>query len=289
MVSASCGHPFCVGCWKTYVSFLINDGPGCLRLQCPKPKCRAVAGVDMVESMASADEKQKYYGYLYRSYDEFAVEFKDADGCESYDVTCDCYYKFCWNCIEESHRPIDCKTVEKWIKKNSSKAENTNWILEYTKPCPKCRRAIKKNQGCNHMIYQSPCKHQFCWVCLGPWEKHTSGNSTCNTWDSNDKSKKRALTDLNQARNQHIDTFAQTQGENMAGVQLVIDAWNQIVECRRVLKWSYAYGYYHMSMEKLGKLDFFRYLQGEAKAALERLHYCVEKEMSKYLIADRPL
>ncbi|XP_011091502.1 probable E3 ubiquitin-protein ligase ARI7 [Sesamum indicum] len=331
MVSASCVHSFCAGCWKTYISFSINDGPGCLRLQCPEPKCRAVAGVDMVESMASVDEKQKYYGYLYRSYVEcnrnrkwcpasgceFAVEFKDAGGCESYDVTCDCYYKFCWNCIEESHRPVDCKTVEKWIKKNSSEAENTNWILAYTKPCPKCHRAIEKNQGCNHMTCRSPCKHQFCWVCLGPWEKHTS-NSTCNTyrnqssnineesrervkhflarythyyerWDSNDKSKKRALTDLNQARNQHIDTLAQTQGENMAGVQFVIDAWTQIVECRRVLKWSYAYGYYHTSKEKPGKLDFFGYLQGEAEAALERLHYCAEKEMSKYLIADRPL
>ncbi|KAL0376982.1 UNVERIFIED_CONTAM: putative E3 ubiquitin-protein ligase ARI8 [Sesamum calycinum] len=251
MVSASCGHPFCAGCWQTYISTSINDGPGCLRLPCPEPKCRAVAGVDMVESMASEDEKQKYYQYLYRSYVEcsrsrkwcpapgceFAVEFKDAAGCESYDVTCDCDYKFCWKCMQESHRPVDCKTVEKWIKKNSSEVENTNWILAYTKPCPK----------------------------------------------------KRALSDLNQARNQHIDKLAGTQGESLAGVQFVIQAWNQIVECRRVLKWSYAYGYYHMSTEKPGKLEFFGYLQGEAEAALERLHYCAEKEMSRYLTADRPL
>ncbi|KAL0349234.1 UNVERIFIED_CONTAM: putative E3 ubiquitin-protein ligase ARI7 [Sesamum angustifolium] len=332
MVSASCGHPFCSGCWQTYISTSINDGPGCLRLPCPEPKCRAVAGVDMVESMASEDEKQKYYQYLYRSYVEcsrsrkwcpapgceFAVEFKDAAGCESYDVTCNCVYKFCWKCMQESHRPVDCKTVEKWIKKNSSEVENNNWILAYTKPCPKCHRAIEKNQGCNHMTCRSPCTHHFCWVCLGPWEKHSYYNFTCNTykdegsnideenreraknvlarythyyerWDSNDKSRKRALSDLNQARNQHMEKLAGTQGESLAGVQFVIEAWNQIVECRRVLKWSYAYGYYHMSTEKPGKLEFFRYLQGEAEAALERLHYCAEKEMSRYLTADRPL
>ncbi|KAK4425188.1 putative E3 ubiquitin-protein ligase ARI7 [Sesamum alatum] len=325
MVSASCGHPFCACCWRTYISTSINDGPGCLRLQCPEPECGAVAGVDMVDAMAPAEEKRKYYRYLYRSYVEcsrnrkwcpapgcdFAVEFNDAasGGCESYDVTCDCYYKFCWKCMEESHRPVDCNTVEKWIKKNNSEAENTNWILAYTKPCPKCHRAIEKNQGCNHMTCRSPCGHNFCWVCLAPWDKHVTNNFTCNKykekgnsneesrekaknflarythyyerWDSNDKSRKRALSDLNQARNEH--------GENMAGLQFVIDAWNQIVECRRVLKWSYAYGYYYTSTEEQGKMEFFGYLQGEAESALERLHYSAEKEMSRYLLADRPL
>ena len=27
-------------------------------------------------------------------------------------------------------------------------------------------------------------------------------------------------------------------------LKFITDAWSQVVECRRVLKWTYAYGYY---------------------------------------------
>ncbi|KAK4384305.1 putative E3 ubiquitin-protein ligase ARI7 [Sesamum angolense] len=182
----------------------------------------------MVESMASEDEKQKYYQYLYRSYIEcsrsrkwcpapgceFAVEFKDAAGCESYDVTCDCDYKFCWKCMQESHRPVDCKTVEKWIKKNSSEDEGSTYEES---------RERAKNVLARYTHY---------------YER----------WDSNDKSRKRALSDLNQARNQHIDKLAGTQGESLAvhGTRLVQACAEMVIR---------GYG-----TEKPGKLEFFGYL-----------------------------
>ena len=46
---------------------------------------------------------------------------------------------------------VDCETVATWIRKNSAESENLNWILANTKPCPKCKRPIEKNQGCMHM------------------------------------------------------------------------------------------------------------------------------------------
>ena len=30
-----------------------------------------------------------------------------------------------------------------WIAKNDSESENQNWILSYTKPCPKCQTKLK--------------------------------------------------------------------------------------------------------------------------------------------------
>ncbi|KAK6137971.1 hypothetical protein DH2020_028285 [Rehmannia glutinosa] len=325
MLSADCGHLFCSGCWKFYISTSIKDGPGCLTLNCPEPGCKSNPGLDMVDLLSSRKDKDKYYGYLYRSYIEsntkrkwcpapgcdFAIEF-ESDG--SYEVTCDCGYKFCWNCGEESHRPLDCETVAKWIEKNSSEAESTTWILAYTKPCPKCRRAIEKNQGCNRMRCREPCGFEFCWACLEPWSKHGYVMYDCNKfkeegdspdersrkkakkhlerythyyerWDSNDKSRKRALIDLDIARNEHVDLLVKVQEETQAQLKFVIEAWDQIVECRRVLKWSYAYGYY-LSLSKSGKVDFFGHLQGQAESALERLHHCAEKEMSEYLSGD---
>ena len=51
---------------------------------------------------------------------------------------------------------VDCKTVNQWLRKNSAESENANWILANTKPCPKCKRPIEKNQGCMHMAAITP-------------------------------------------------------------------------------------------------------------------------------------
>lgn len=56
----------------------------------------------------------------------------------------------------------------------------------------------------------------------------------------------------------------------------------QIIECRRVLKWSYSYGYY-LPQEERTKKQFFEYLQGEAEVGLERLHHCAEEELQHFV------
>ena len=80
---------------------------------------------------------------------------------------------------------VDCETIKKWLIKNSAESENLTWIIANTKPCPKCKRAIEKNQGCMHMTC-SQCKHQFCWLCLADWKTHgegTGGFYSCNRSD----------------------------------------------------------------------------------------------------------
>ena len=74
--------------------------------------------------------------------------------------------------------------MTKWIQKNSAESENANWILANTKPCPKCKRPIEKNQGCMHMVC-TQCRSEFCWLCLGNWAEHgerTGGYYSCNRW-----------------------------------------------------------------------------------------------------------
>lgn len=53
-----------------YVSTSINDGPGCLMLRCPDPPCGAVIGQNMINLLASNDDKEKYSRYILRSYIE---------------------------------------------------------------------------------------------------------------------------------------------------------------------------------------------------------------------------
>ncbi|KAG4386797.1 hypothetical protein AAZX31_11G126300 [Glycine max] len=333
---ASCGHPYCISCWEGYISTSINDGPGCLMLRCPDPTCGAAIGQDMINLLVSDEDKQKYARYLLRSYIEdnkkskwcpapgceYAVTF-DAGSAGNYDVSCFCSYGFCWNCTEEAHRPVDCGTVAKWILKNSAESENMNWILANSKPCPKCKRPIEKNQGCMHMTCTPPCKFEFCWLCVGAWSDHgerTGGFYACNRyeaakqegvyddterrremaknslerythyyerWASNQSSRQKALADLQQMQTVHIEKLSDIQCQPESQLKFITEAWLQIIECRRVLKWTYAYGFYLPEHEH-AKKQFFEYLQGEAESGLERLHQCAEKELQPFLSADDP-
>jgi len=73
------------------------------------------------------------------------------------------------------------------MMKNESESENIKWINLYTKPCPRCRKPIEKNQGCNHINCVS-CKFDFCWMCLGDWKLHTTKDGTqyykCNKYEA---------------------------------------------------------------------------------------------------------
>lgn len=332
--AAACGHPFCHACWQGYINTAINDGPGCVTLRCPDPSCNAAVGQSMIDDLVTREFKEKYRRYLVRSYIEDSRKIKWCPGpeCEcavefvvgsgNYDVTCSCSYGFCWNCTEDAHRPVDCDTVAKWILKNNAESENTNWILAYTKPCPKCKRPIEKNHGCMHMTCRSPCGFEFCWLCLGSWREHGRGTGgyACNgfsvpkkegaldeserrremarkslerythyyeRWAANQKSRLKALTDLHQMQTTHLVKLSEIQCQPETQLKFITDAWLQIVECRRVLKWTYAYGYYLPENEDT-KRRFFEYLQGEAEVGLERLHHCAEKELETYLKAEKP-
>merc|ERR1711879_481242 len=63
-----------------------------------------------------------------------------------------------------------------WSAEHNEKIEDAlNQILERLvdgiKRCPKCRVAIEKNGGCNHMTCKS-CKHEFFWDTLAPYRLH---------------------------------------------------------------------------------------------------------------------
>ncbi|KAL9388978.1 hypothetical protein Peur_017583 [Populus x canadensis] len=335
LLAAACGHPFCNSCWAGYISTAINDGPGCLMLRCPDPSCNAAIGQDMINLLTSNEDSEKHSRYFIRSYieDNRKTKWCPAPGCDyavdfivgsgSYDVTCRCAYSFCWNCTEEAHRPVDCGTVAKWILKNSAESENMNWILANSKPCPKCKRPIEKNQGCMHITCTPPCKFEFCWLCLGAWSDHgerTGGFYACNRyetakqegvydeaekrremaknslerythyyerWATNQSSRQKALADLQQMQNVHLEKLSDIQCQPESQLKFIIEAWLQIVECRRVLKWTYAYGYYLPEHEHAKRM-FFEYVQGEAESGLERLHQCAEKELQTYLNAEGP-
>uniref|UniRef100_A0A7N0TK45 RBR-type E3 ubiquitin transferase n=1 Tax=Kalanchoe fedtschenkoi TaxID=63787 RepID=A0A7N0TK45_KALFE len=327
MDSAACGHLFCTRCWKQYVKTAITDGPRCLTLRCPQPNCAVSLDESLITKLVSKRLKATYTRFLIRNFVEcsktirwcpspgckYAVEFT---GLGVQDVTCRCSYRFCWDCLDESHRPADCETAKKWLTKNTSESGNAEWILANSKPCPKCHRSIEKNHGCSHMTCTPPCSHQFCWICLGAWTKHCESSYSCNQykktvtltgqenerraakiswhkynhyyqrWMNNQISGDRAVKNLKEDHVNNMKTLKELYGESDTNVEeFFLAAWKQIIECRRVLKWTYAYGYYMPDDEKR-KRTFFEYLQGQAESVLERLHHCAEEELKEFVEDD---
>ena len=214
------------------------------------------------------------------------------------DVHCPCGTSFCWSCQEDAHRPVDCETVRKWLVKNSAESENMNWILANTKPCPECKRPIEKNMGCMHMTC-SQCKYQFCWMCQGKWSDHgerTGGYYACNRYDTvkegagfSEEEKRRALAkhslerythyyerwaahgssqvkaveDLREMTESKLQKLGDLQNTPVSQLKFVTEAMAQIAECRRVLKWTYGFGFYNLEDDSVKK-RFFEFIQARA-------------------------
>lgn len=103
----------------------------------------------------------------------------------------------------------------------------------------------------------------------------------------NNSSRERSLLDMKKIQTEHLKELSRIQAEPEVMLKFTIDAWDQIIECRRVLKWSYVYGYY-IPEEEHAKEELFEYLQGEAETGLERLHDCAENELWVHLTEKGP-
>ncbi|XP_037076812.1 ankyrin repeat and IBR domain-containing protein 1-like [Pollicipes pollicipes] len=144
----------------------------------------------------------------------------------SHAVDCGAGHFFCWECLGEPHAPVGCGRWAEWQQKvaevrpdqlratwaDTEDAANALWLVTNSKPCPNCRSPIQKNEGCNHMRC-SKCKHDFCWMCLEGWKKHSSatgGYFRCNKLDSQNKADGRHDVKLAEAqmRNKQMQELA---------------------------------------------------------------------------------
>lgn len=89
------------------------------------------------------------------------------------DCFCECGENFCFGCLKMAHTPITCELLLTWLDRigGDNEQDTANWLKINTKPCPKCKTNIEKNQGCMHMTCRK-CTYEFCWLCLGDYKKH---------------------------------------------------------------------------------------------------------------------
>lgn len=166
-------------------------------------------------------------------------------------------HRWCFNCMEEPHMPADCDDVVKWRKKCRDDSETCNWLQANTKDCPKCKVAINKDGGCNH-IHCKQCDYHFCWVCLGSFE-HTTYKHTCNKFagdDTNVTSSRSALerymhhferftnhlksreleSKLREATLAKMNEMQEKGNKTYIDVQFMQQATSQLIESRQTLQ-----------------------------------------------------
>ena len=227
---------------------------------------------------------------------------------------CDeCDTRFCLRCGQEPHSPANCEELARWNEKCRNESETANWILANTKPCPKCSCRIEKNQGCNHMSCQQ-CKYEFCWVCLANWNEHganTGGYYKCNKFDASNggddqSDAARAKRELDRylhyykryhahseaqkfAKKQLRDTEARmiilqestSDSSTWTDVEFLKAAVEQLIECRRVLKYTYTFAYYLTDKSKQMQKERFEYHQEMLEKFTENLSELSEKPLAE--------
>lgn len=220
-------------------------------------------------------------------------------------------HKFCFGCpIDSDHQPVVCGVAKMWLQKCRDDSETANWIKSNTKECSNCQSTIEKNGGCNHMTCKK-CKHEFCWVCMGPWSEHGTAWYSCNRYDEKGgveardaQSRSRASLERylhyynrwanhEQSAKLSVDVYLKTE-KKMEDIQLTSSlTWIEVqfmkkaVEvvdrCRQTLKWTYAMAYY---LTKGNEKELFEDNQRDLEKAVEDLSELLEGPIEPENIAS---
>ncbi|KAL8094220.1 hypothetical protein AgCh_035923 [Apium graveolens] len=159
-------------------------------------------------------------------------------------------------------------------------------------PTADCECAIECEIGSESYAVTCNCLGSVCWRLWGGSEEDRNREQAkeyimkyvhyYERWAANHKTREKALADLRDLKGEKLQQLEQKHCQTAGQLKFVTEAWEQIVECRRVLKWSYVYGYYMLEKETK-KIKLFEFLQGEAEVALERLHNYAENKLCLYL------
>ncbi|WFD30423.1 RBR-type E3 ubiquitin transferase [Malassezia sp. CBS 17886] len=287
-VSLTCGHCYCKQCYQHYAEQKVREEGESGRIQCMNEQCNLIVDEGTMSKLLPPDTLNRYRVLLDRAYvdDNQSVRWCPAPDCELAvechvtpkqlksvipSVRCGCGHWFCFGCGLAAHQPVICAIVKLWLKKCEDDSETVNWISANTKACPKCDSTIEKNGGCNHMNCRK-CRHEFCWMCSGPWSEHGNSWYHCNRYDEKagtDARDSQAKSRVNLERYLHyfnryanheqsarldrelykriekkMDEMQVTSDLSWIEVQFLKKAADTLTECRMTLKWTYCMVYY---------------------------------------------
>jgi len=145
------------------------------------------------------------------------------------------------------------------------------------------------------------CKHEFCWVCMGPWSEHGTSWYACNRFDETSgveardaQAKSRASLERylhyynrwanhEQSAKLSLELYGKTEKKmeemqitsqlTWIEVQFARKAVDEVFKCRMTLKWTYAMAYY---LAKGNEKELYEDNQRDLERAVEDLSELLE-------------
>jgi len=327
-----CGCKVCSTCLTGHcVNFIDEQGRNASIIGCPA--CQVPVPDAVVQDRIPADLLVKWKHFRTLRYVDQNPKVKWCpSGCGravryarglATDVYCPCGAAYCFACNESPHAPLLCSQAKEWKKladvaMSSGKSElyedDAAWLLSFTKPCPRCKNPIQKNQGCDHMtckVVAGGCGFEFCWVCLGTYAGHNT--STCSVSRGNarikqilgDQIEKRGHTKLTKRFEAYHGRFANhnfsgkfagktiSQLEDLAA-KIENSGWDHseqqplqaslgalrsaaqvVLRAHAFLGNAYALAYYLIE-DNCTSSDLFHTVRILLEEATEKLHQCIE-------------
>ncbi|KAM7533313.1 hypothetical protein Aperf_G00000125915 [Anoplocephala perfoliata] len=311
----SCGHMFCLECWRAFFDCRISNSQDPI-VECMAVNCSVRVPDDFILAVINNPESiLKHRRHILNAIIETHPRLRQCTNthCDrviyaleppkALRVTCDaCKTQFCFACSVEFHAPAQCETIKQWLQKCRDDSGTANYMAAHTKDCPNCGVVIEKNGGCNHMKCLK-CRHEFCWVCLGPWQEHPVEYYDCSKYrkmevSESETKRTRAREYLqrylfyyerweNHERSlrleaKHYETiekriYSKIQSGEGTWIdwQPLLSAAETLQKCRYTLKYTYPYAYCRPTDESASSQRFalFEYQQALLEAEVEDLSW----------------
>ncbi|GAU89621.1 hypothetical protein RvY_02151 [Ramazzottius varieornatus] len=174
-------------------------------------------------------------------------------------VNCsECHDTFCCACDQEWHDPLCCRLLKTWKQKAADDVATSAWLVQHSKPRPKCAMSIEKNASCGY---------EFCWIRLGTWRPHDLVR--CSTYSVSEANKdasheSKALVERYMFHQDRFKAYQESlrleqalkpqmhmKVEKMKALEMnrfeaetPRQAWETLLKCRRMLMWTFVFAYF---------------------------------------------
>ncbi|THX55694.1 hypothetical protein D6D06_04768 [Aureobasidium pullulans] len=153
----------CRACYMVHIQVEIDSK---MWDQVACPECAVLLGYEEVKNMTDAENFTKYDEAAFRAAISADPEFRycmsttcksgqcHPAGIDEPTFCCrECGHNHCVSCEVNWHEGLTCAQYQHSLQRAQEEEESQQEVAKISKPCPKCRVPIQKNNGCDHMTY----------------------------------------------------------------------------------------------------------------------------------------
>ncbi|KXS11288.1 hypothetical protein M427DRAFT_115079 [Gonapodya prolifera JEL478] len=185
-VTSQCTHEVdtCLSCLSKHINNEVHSKMG-TQITCPSVDCKKDLEFEDVHRLAAERDFLRYDELLRNKVLTSLPNFRwcKAARCgngQEHEGGDDLPIMACGTCKKLScfthdivwHKGVSCDEYDRTIR--VQEIASLHYLETNTKECPKCKRNIEKDGGCDHMTCRKAsggCGFEFCWLCLADYKE----------------------------------------------------------------------------------------------------------------------